>query len=431
MAAALSLKCGQCGTQLKSVAEAQLHGETTGHSQFEESTEAMLNLTCTECGKPCRSQTEVDLHRKRTGHDNYVDKTNEASAMDTASEMKAVAAEQREEAGLPPATDSAAAHKEGEQVSAEVEMVAPEVDASAQQQLQDMGFSANKAIRALHSTGTSNIEQAINWLDQHSEDADLDQPLLIPKEEPKVKLSPEQARAAAEDAIRKTKAKREKEERELERLREQERVRSGKELLAAKKLEQEGALRRNVEDRAREKREEQKARERIRAKLAEDKRERRRKLGLPEEQTEEELAKEAAEAAQKQKAAEAGKLRLPVKPVSATEKLRSSLVEMKKSAGDDDERPKTAWATLLKMLGNVVNSPTEQKFRRIRLTNPAIQKKVTSLPGALQFLELVGFEKDAGGEVLEMADSKVDIELLNVAGNELQNAMTNPFFGKL
>lgn len=36
---------------------------------------------------------------------------------------------------------------------------------------------------------------------------------------------------------------------------------------AAKKLEDEGKLRRNVEDRAREKREEQKARERIRAKL--------------------------------------------------------------------------------------------------------------------------------------------------------------------
>lgn len=36
---------------------------------------------------------------------------------------------------------------------------------------------------------------------------------------------------------------------------------------AAKKLEDEGKFRRNVEDRAREKREEQKARERIRAKL--------------------------------------------------------------------------------------------------------------------------------------------------------------------
>lgn len=430
MASALSLKCGQCGVQLKSVAEAQIHGERTGHSQFEESTEALLNLSCTECGKPCRSQTEVDLHKKRTGHDNYVDKTNEATAMDTASEMKAVAAEQREEAGLPPAAAAAANEKE-EQEGKGVEMVAPLVDSAAQQQLQDMGFPANRTIRALHSTGTSNIEQAVNWLDQHSEDADIDQPLLIPKEEPKVKLSPEEAKAAAEEILCKAKTKREKEERELERLREQERVRSGKELLAAKKLEEEGVFRRNVEDRAREKKEEQKARERIRAKLAEDKKERRRKLGLPEEQTEAEIAKEATEAAEKRKAAEAGKLRLPVKPVGATEKLRSSLVDMKKAAGDDDAKPKAAWATLVKMLGNVARSPAEQKFRRIKLSNPAFQNKVASLSGSLTFLELVGFQKDADGEALVMPDDKVDVQLLIVAGSELHNAMTNPFFGKL
>ena len=37
--AALSLTCKQCNAQLKSVKEAQDHGEVTGHSQFEESTE--------------------------------------------------------------------------------------------------------------------------------------------------------------------------------------------------------------------------------------------------------------------------------------------------------------------------------------------------------------------------------------------------------
>ncbi len=37
--AALSLTCKQCNASLKSVKEAQEHGEVTGHSQFEESTE--------------------------------------------------------------------------------------------------------------------------------------------------------------------------------------------------------------------------------------------------------------------------------------------------------------------------------------------------------------------------------------------------------
>jgi hypothetical protein len=36
---ALSLVCRQCNTFLRSVKEAQEHGEVTGHCQFEESTE--------------------------------------------------------------------------------------------------------------------------------------------------------------------------------------------------------------------------------------------------------------------------------------------------------------------------------------------------------------------------------------------------------
>lgn len=76
---ALSLKCGQCGVLLRSMKEAQDHGEATGHSQFEESTEAILTLVCAECGKPCRSETEKDIHTKRTGHSQFVDKTHEAA----------------------------------------------------------------------------------------------------------------------------------------------------------------------------------------------------------------------------------------------------------------------------------------------------------------------------------------------------------------
>ena len=86
---ALSLKCNVCGVQLRSVAEAQSHGEATGHADFVESTEAVLNLTCVECGKPCRSETEKDIHTKRTGHATFVDKTNEtAAAIDSEREMK-------------------------------------------------------------------------------------------------------------------------------------------------------------------------------------------------------------------------------------------------------------------------------------------------------------------------------------------------------
>ena len=79
MATALSLKCNVCGLSLRSMREAQDHGEATGHADFSESTEAVLSLVCAECGKPCRSTTECDVHTKRTGHTQFVDKTAEAA----------------------------------------------------------------------------------------------------------------------------------------------------------------------------------------------------------------------------------------------------------------------------------------------------------------------------------------------------------------
>lgn len=48
-------------------------------------------------------------------------------------------------------------------------------------QLVDMGFGRERAVRALHFSGNSTLEGAINWLEQHAEDADLDEPLLLPK----------------------------------------------------------------------------------------------------------------------------------------------------------------------------------------------------------------------------------------------------------
>ena len=38
-----------------------------------------------------------------------------------------------------------------------------------------------RSMRALHFTGTDNIEQAVGWIVEHEEDPDLDTPLLIPQ----------------------------------------------------------------------------------------------------------------------------------------------------------------------------------------------------------------------------------------------------------
>ena len=95
-------------------------------------------------------------------------------------------------------------------------------------QLEEMGFGRARASRALHFSGGEALDAALTWLADHAEDADLDEEVLVPRAAVKVKLSPEEARAQAAELLRRAKERRERDERESERLREQERVRWGR-----------------------------------------------------------------------------------------------------------------------------------------------------------------------------------------------------------
>lgn len=76
-----------------------------------------------------------------------------------------------------------------------------------------------------------------------------------------------------------------------------------------------------------------------------------------------------------------------------------------------------------------MQDPKEEKYRRIKLSNAAFQSRVSSMNGALKFLELVGFQKEV--DFLVMPAEKATPGTLNAAGGELNNACTNPFFGML
>ena len=48
--------------------------------------------------------------------------------------------------------------------------------------------------------------------------------------------------------------------------------------------------------------------------------------------------------------------------------------------------------TMMKLVGNVATNPQAERFRSIKLTNPAIQQRVATFHGAIDFLELAGFK---------------------------------------
>lgn len=86
---------------------------------------------------------------------------------------------------------------------------------------------------------------------------------------------------------------------------------------------------------------------------------------------------------------------------------------------------------MLKYVGNVAKNPQDQKFRRIKLTNAAFVQKVASVEGSIDFLEGCGFSGGLDPDFLILEDDKVDLEIMDVAGSVINNAMTNPFFGAL
>lgn len=77
---------------------------------------------------------------------------------------------------------------------------------------------------------------------------------------------------------------------------------------------------------------------------------------------------------------------------AVAEKIRAKLVELKKAHPDDNTGVTTCFQTMQKYLANVYRDPSQEKFRNIRVGNPAFQQRVGAFTGSLDILELCGFK---------------------------------------
>ncbi|XP_031111631.1 UBX domain-containing protein 1-B-like isoform X2 [Ipomoea triloba] len=297
-------------------------------------------------------------------------------------------------------------------------------------ELEFMGFSESRAKKALQSSGNSSIEAAINWLIDHENDPDDDQkspdddqddptevPVIIDIEGPSISEEVESRSQGLRDRAR---SKMEEEAKKLEREREKERIQSGKELLMAKRRAEETERERFIAQRKKDKEEERRARDRVRQKLLQDKAERMGIHGaslMNEEKRQNPLVTKSAP--------------LPDYSAQRTELMRECLRSLRRQYKEDDTKVKRAFQTLLIYCRNVVNNPNEEKFRKIRLRNPAFQARVGFCREGIQFLELCGFERVGGDQFLFLPREKLDMAVLKSAGIVLHSAITNPFFGLL
>lgn len=91
------------------------------------------------------------------------------------------------------------------------------------------------------------------------------------------------------------------------------------------------------------------------------------------------------------------------------------------------EKVKAGVETLCKYLGNILEHPEEEKYRRLRLSNKVMQQKILPLEGALDFLQAAGFQQkvlpheDGEEEFLVFPDDG-DITVLELLRDALKNS---------
>lgn len=177
----------------------------------------------------------------------------------------------------PPAQSEAP--KEGE--AGKMEEEAPKgkpisdlVNKDMAKELEDMGFSKNAREKALLLTSSASIEAALGWIEQHQNDPDFEEEMLIVQEDNKPKLSPEEAAQRAKELQIRLREQRKKKEAEDELERERSRIAGGKALTEAKRIMDEQQRQRDIDQKMREKKEDEIAKQKILDQLEKDRRER-------------------------------------------------------------------------------------------------------------------------------------------------------------
>ena len=264
-----------------------------------------------------------------------------------------------------------------------LDFIKPEVA----QQLQEMGFSKNVSEKACLFT-QSNIEQAVEWINQHQEDPDFEEPAQIEvsmDQQPKVQMSKEEAAIKAKELQQKMRKMHEEKQKEIDREHERMRIQNAKEMAKAREAEKERQARIFVEQKKRREKEDAEHRRQVLEQLERDKAERLGKKYVPPEEKQKVYTKEE-------------NIQFLIKSIKT--------VYNPFRAGDT---MKICFKTMKIMLNNILKNPNEDKFKTIKLSNPNVHERVGKISIAIKIFEQLGFVKN--DEI--MVVDKVDTDLFS------------------
>jgi len=263
---------------------------------------------------------------------------------------------------------------EGESISSLVNQVTAK-------QLQEMGYSKNVSEKALF-LNQGILEKSIEWIYENQNEPDFEEELRMVGQK-KVQLSEEEIKQKAKELQAYARQKYLQKEKERAEEQEKMRIRMTKELAHAKKDLDDAETKRFIEQQKRKKLEEEREKKEMLEQLARDKEERFGK-----------------------KFAINGEVKKEVTPFEDAKYYCDAIVKLYPTFRCGDQA-KTCLNTIKVLLRNIINNPTEEKFRKIKMTNPNIQERVGKIPFALKLLSVLGFKEE--GEFYELASTETEL----------------------
>ena len=259
------------------------------------------------------------------------------------------------------------------------------INVEVAKQLQEMGFSKNVSEKACLFT-QSNIEQAVEWISQHSNDPDFEEEAIIEvsEEKPKPQMSKEEAAIKAKELQERMRKIHEEKQKELDREHEKMRIQNTKEMLKAKQAEEERQARLFVELKKKREKEDAEARRQVLEQIERDKMERLGKKYVPPEKQEQKVYTKEENIQYFIKT-----LKTLYNPFRAGDTLKNCL------------------KTIKIILNNILKNPNEDKFKSIKLSNPNVYERVGKINIALKMLEELGFVKE--DEVMKVKEVNTDL----------------------
>ena len=275
--------------------------------------------------------------------------------------------------------------KKEEEIKKETKSILDFIKPEVAQQLQEMGFSKNVSEKACLFT-QSNIEQAVEWINQHQDDPDFEEPAQIEvSAQPKVQMSKEEAAIKAKELQQKMRKMHEEKQKEIDREHERLRIQNAKEMAKAREAEKERQARLFVEQKKKREKEDAEHRRQVLEQLERDKAERLGKKYVPPEQKQKVYTKEE-------------NIQFLIKSIKT--------VYNPFTAGDT---MKICFKTMKIMLNNILKNPNEEKFKIIKLSNPNVHERVGKISIAIKIFEQLGFVKEENEEIMKVNNIDTDL----------------------